>query len=279
MDLRSSSPLPGLIPESLLIILKSWHLVHILQQLQPQTLITTSNTSCKLNTNTKSNANSASLMLLDHGEKCRECRRPLYWASTTRPICNQEPLFNEQYLKSQYSNDTLDTLEFEEHKTLRPQDLKTLGPEDINSFTAKSVLETVWGQVEAQLVLIPARRTMVISSKTAKSPTRGRDDYNSSLRPPSILSTPYPQVLVQSYEFAWAVFFNNKFKSKMLTRRNYALLMFKIDGDNHYQANQTSSAQLLSTCIVRPLVPQAHSCCRNRTRSKNCHSAIFPRFT
>ena len=31
---------------------------------------------------------------------CRECRRPLYWASTTRPICDQEPLFNEQYLKN-----------------------------------------------------------------------------------------------------------------------------------------------------------------------------------
>ena len=33
-------------------------------------------------------------------------------------------------------------------------------------------------------------------------------------------------------QFAWAVFFNNKFESKKFTRRNYTLLMFKIDVDN-----------------------------------------------
>ena len=35
---------------------------------------------------------------------CRQCCRPSYWASTTRPICNQESLFNELYLKSPCTN-------------------------------------------------------------------------------------------------------------------------------------------------------------------------------
>ena len=82
-------------------------------------------------------------------------------------------------------------------------------------------------------------------SKTTILPTRGRGNFNSSLRPPSILSIPYLQVLVQSYEFAWAVFFNNKFKSKVFRQRNYALLMYKIDGDNHYQIKQASRSYCL----------------------------------
>ena len=43
----------------------------------------------------------------------------------------------------------------------------------------------------------------------------------------------------------WAVFFNNKFESKKFTWRNYALLMFKIDGDNHYQIKQASCSYCL----------------------------------
>ena len=50
---------------------------------------------------------------------------------------------------------------------------------------------------------------------------------------------------------------------------------FNVDCKRDY-VGQTSFAQLLSTCIVRPLVPQAHHCCRNRTRTKNRHSANFP---
>ena len=56
-------------------------------------------------------------------------------------------------------------------------------------------------------------------SKTTISPTRGRDNFKYSLQLPSILSIPYLQVLVQSYEFVWAIFFNHKFERKMFTRR------------------------------------------------------------
>ena len=82
-------------------------------------------------------------------------------------------------------------------------------------------------------------------SKTTVSPTRGRYDFESFLKLPSILSIPYPQVLVQSYEFAWAVFFNNKFKSEILTRRKEALLIIKIYGDNHYQIEQAAHSYCL----------------------------------
>ena len=68
-----------------------------------------------------------------------------------------------------------------------------------------------------------------------KLPPRGRDDINSSLRLPSILSLPYPQLLVQFHELASAVFFNNSFETKLSTRRKLALLTFKIDGLNLYQ--------------------------------------------
>ena len=120
------------------------------------------------------------------------------------------------------------------------------GHNRINSFTAKSVLDTWAGpRPDARFQLFTSVR-WDLYSKTTISPTRGRDNFNSSLQPPSILSIPYPQVLVQSYEFAWAVFFNNKFESKKFTQRNYALLMSKIDGDNHYHIKQA----LRSYCLL-----------------------------
>ena len=63
------------------------------------------------------------------------------------------------------------------------------------------------------------RRMMVISSKIPILATRGRYDFNSYPRSPSILNLPDPQVLVRSYELAWVVLFNNNFESKMSTRR------------------------------------------------------------
>ena len=54
-------------------------------------------------------------------------------------------------------------------------------------------------------------------SKTTISSARGRDNFKSSLQPPSFLSILYPQVLVQSYEFVWAVFFNRCSKLMVIT--------------------------------------------------------------
>ena len=62
-----------------------------------------------------------------------------------------------------------------------------------------------------------------------KLPPRGRDVINSSLWPLSILSLPYPQLLVEYHELAFAVFFNDSFETKLSTRRKLTLLILKID--------------------------------------------------
>ena len=63
----------------------------------------------------------------------------------------------------------------------------------------------------------------------------------------------------------------------MFTRRNYALLMFKIDSDNHYQIEQASRSYYL-------LVLSSHWYLKRITATetneiKDCHSATFPRST
>ena len=98
----------------------------------------------------------------------------------------------------------------------------------------------------------------------------GKDNFDSSLPPPSILSLPYPHVLVRSHELVWAVFSSNSFENELGMNLKYALLMFKIDGLNHYQIKQAAQ-QLLSTCTVRPLLPQTYHCCTNWRRTKDYH--------
>ena len=113
-------------------------------------------------------------------------------------------------------------------------------------------------------------------SKITILPTRGRDDFNSSLLPPFILSKPYPQEFVQSYEFARAVFFNNKFESKVLRRCNHALLMFKIDGDNNYQSSLRAAIAYL---YCPSIDTSSASLWQKLDEIVVFHSATFPRST
>ena len=86
---------------------------------------------------------------------------------------------------------------------------------------------------------------MKFASKARILPTRGRDDFNSYLHLPFILSLPNLQVLVRSYELASAVFLDNNFESKLQMKRKYALLLIKIDGLNHCQIEQTARSYFL----------------------------------
>ena len=85
-------------------------------------------------------------------------------------------------------------------------------------------------------------------------PPRSRNKINSYLWPTSIFNLPYLQLLVRSYELVLAVFFNNSFETKLLTRRKLALLTFKIDGLNLHQIKPPDPS-VVSIGIGRPSMP------------------------
>ena len=112
-------------------------------------------------------------------------------------------------------------------KNMRPRPLfctvyEHLTGIQLSTFAARQnnrlrcILRTAEGPLPGPLSL--ASYGKLAANLTILSP-RGRDDFNSYLRPPSILSLPYPQLLVRSYELALAVFFNNSFETKLSTRR------------------------------------------------------------
>ena len=74
-----------------------------------------------------------------------------------------------------------------------------------------------------------------------------------SYRPPFYVY-PHTQLLVRSYELASAVFFNNRFDTKLSTRHKLAPLTFKIGGLNLHQI-KPQDPSVVSVGIGRPLMP------------------------